>query len=110
MSEVKTMTVKELHDLRQASTNHLLLDVRTDAEVAIDSIPDSKHIVMDEIPEAHGQLNKNEKIIVYCRSGMRSARVAEFLIDQGFVDVTNLEGGILSWMEEIAPQSNSTNG
>jgi adenylyltransferase/sulfurtransferase len=40
---------------------------------------------------------------VYCRSGVRSGKAAEALVAAGFSSVTNLEGGVLAWANEIDP-------
>ena len=42
-------------------------------------------------------------ILVHCRTGGRSARVASVLIAAGFSDVSNLEGGIRAWAQEVDP-------
>ena len=38
-----------------------------------------------------------------CRSGVRSAKAAQFLVDNGFENVSNLVGGIIDWSEKIDP-------
>lgn len=45
-------------------------------------------------------LDKSHPVALYCRSGRRSRKAAEFLIKKGFPQVYNLDKGILSWMEE----------
>jgi len=47
-------------------------------------------------------LDKNNPIIVYCRSGVRSNRAANILIENGFSEVYDM-GGILDWQEEGFP-------
>jgi len=44
---------------------------------------------------------RSEPVIVYCRSGMRSAQAAMILEQLGFSDVSNLEGGMLGWQNSI---------
>tara|TARA_Y100001970_G_scaffold242289_1_gene306562 strand:+ start:13660 stop:13932 length:273 start_codon:yes stop_codon:yes gene_type:complete len=80
----------------------ILLDVRTDHEVLISKISDkSCHIPMNDIPSKIDDLDKNKEIIVYCKSGKRSARVCEFLENNNFLNTYNLKGGILAWENEI---------
>ena len=55
---------------------------------------------MNEIPERHSELMPDQKIIVLCKVGGRSAQVGNFLDENGFTDVTNLDGGILSWIDQ----------
>lgn len=78
-----------------------LLDVREDAELAIARVKGATHIPMGEIPEKLNQLNGDGPIVVMCHSGMRSQRVAEYLVGQGFSDVANLAGGIDAWSREV---------
>ena len=80
-----------------------LLDVREPWEVAIAAIPGSLGIPMAEIPARLGELREAGEIIVMCRSGGRSQRIADFLVAQGFARVSNLQGGITAWSREIDP-------
>ena len=44
-----------------------------------------------------------QPIVVYCRSGVRSAKAVQHLLDAGYLKVFNLEGGLLSWREAVDP-------
>ena len=101
MSQFKSMNANDLKKMRDDAVPHILLDVRMDQEVEICRIDGSTHIVMDEVPANLDQLDKDKKIIVHCKSGGRSAKVAQFLVQEGFGDVTNLEGGILGWIQDV---------
>jgi len=80
----------------------ILIDVRTDYEVLVSKISDkSCHIPMNDIPSRINELDNNKEIIVYCKSGKRSARVCEYLNNNKFLNVYNLKGGILAWSKEI---------
>ena len=52
------------------------------------------------------EINKGNEIIVHCKSGVRSARICEFLIDNGYKNVKNLKGGVIAWAQEIDPSLN----
>ena len=96
------ISVKELKDINEKKEKFLLLDVRTDAEVSKAVIPiNSIHIPMNLIPEKLNTFNKNDNIIIYCKSGVRSKKVCEFLKANDFNNVKNLEGGILAWAQTI---------
>jgi len=60
-----------------------------------------KLIPLAELPNQLADLeeNKNSEVIVYCRSGMRSATAKQFLMQHGFVNVRNLIGGVLAWQK-----------
>ena len=53
---------------------------------------------MKELPH-----NKNTKILVYCKSGARSAAASSLLVDAGYKKVYNIEGGIDNWVQEGYP-------
>ena len=78
-----------------------LLDVRNPEEIDIVQVSGATVIPMNEIPERFRDLNSDERIIVMCHHGMRSERVARYLIKNGYSDVVNLEGGIDAWAENL---------
>ena len=73
-----------------------LVDVREPNEVAAASLPDSIFIPLGELPERIGELDPNRPVALLCRSGGRSGKASEFLVANGFTDVTNLTGGMMS--------------
>jgi len=77
-----------------------IIDVRTHYEYMQGKLPNSKLIPMDQIPFRLNVLDKNKKILLYCRSGNRSMVVANFLLQNGFKEIYNLTYGILD-CEEI---------
>jgi sulfur-carrier protein adenylyltransferase/sulfurtransferase len=103
---IPQMTVKELKarlDQKEArNDNFLLLDVREPYEVQIATIG-GKLIPQNDVAARIGELNPAQEIIVHCRSGARSQRIAELLKTNGFQKVSNLAGGILAWSDEIDP-------
>jgi rhodanese-related sulfurtransferase len=99
------LTPREFVDRRAAGEPMILLDVREDWEVALAPVPtDTLHIPMGEISDRIGELDPNQATVVICRSGGRSAQVADFLERQGFGKVFNLAGGILAWSRVIDPR------
>ena len=79
----------------------ILVDVRRDDEYINGHIENSINIdyMSNEFVENTKRLDKNMPIILYCRSGRRSYLSAIILSENGFKEVYNLEGGILSWIE-----------
>ena len=73
---------------------HLLLDVRSEQEFNLSNIPNAFLIPLDELDGRINELPKNEEIVVYCKSGLRSERAARLLRDFGFERVRSLDGGI----------------
>ena len=81
-----------------------LLDVREPHEYAIAHLG-APLIPLGVLPERLGELeaHRNAEIVVYCRSGVRSARAVRLLRARGFEGAVNLKGGILAWSDEIDP-------
>jgi rhodanese-related sulfurtransferase len=78
-----------------------LVDVRTVNEFNEHYIQGAENIVFDsDFDQKLEGLQKNKPIIVYCRSGRRSAKCAEILARKGFTKIFDLKGGITQWMKE----------
>ncbi|MDH5164024.1 rhodanese-like domain-containing protein [Heyndrickxia oleronia] len=103
MSEFPIITPDELKEKLERGEKLNLIDVREADEVAEGMIPEAKHIPMGEIPESLDQLDQNVEYIMICRSGGRSARVCQFLQDNGY-KVVNMEGGMLNWTGVTKPK------
>lgn len=84
-----------------------ILDVRTPEEWAAGIIPGAKKMNLHD-PDFTTQLqalDKERPVLVYCRSGARSANAMKQMINMGFKEVYNLEGGILAWQTAQQPVS-----
>jgi adenylyltransferase/sulfurtransferase len=80
----------------------ILLDVREPHEYQIANIG-ARLIPLGEIPKRMSELNRNEEIVVHCKSGMRSAKAVAALREAGFPRVRNMKGGILRWSDTVDP-------
>jgi adenylyltransferase/sulfurtransferase len=80
-----------------------LVDVREPNEFQINRIPGTVLIPLGEIPRRYAELDKNDEIVVHCKTGGRSAKAADFLRSVGFSRVLNLKGGILDWIDKVDP-------
>jgi len=98
------ITVQELKIKMDENSNLQVLDVREPHEVQVGSIPGTIKIPMNSIPMKMDDLDSSKEIIVHCKSGMRSARICEFLAHNLFTDVQNVKGGIKAWSAEIDPE------
>ncbi len=83
----------------QGQEGVLLLDVREQWEYDEGHIPNITLIPMGDIANRLAEIPTDKTVIVTCRSGNRSGQVTEFLRQQGFENVHNMEGGILAWQE-----------
>jgi rhodanese-related sulfurtransferase len=93
-----TIDVATVHDLKD-NPNVFLLDVREPDEYAAGHIPGITLIPMGEVPDRLSELPRDKEIIITCRTGNRSGQVADFLREQGFTNVHNMNGGIVAWEE-----------
>ncbi len=82
-----------------------IIDVRTPEEHGTSCLEGSVNIdFLDKsFPTKIESLNKNGKYLVYCGSGGRSAQAAKLMDQKGFSDVSNLDGGIMAWLEKGMP-------
>ena len=96
------MTVAELKRRIDDGDAPLLIDVREPHEHEFCNIG-GELIPMAEIPGRISALDQTRETVVYCRSGIRSASVVDYMRDAGFARALNLRGGILAWADEIDP-------
>ena len=100
---IPQMTVQELKVRRDRGDDLFVLDVREPYEYQIANIGGTL-IPQNEVPQRLAEIDRNREIVVQCRSGGRSQRIAEFLAQQGYANVKNLAGGILAWADAIDPK------
>ena len=81
----------------------LVLDVRENWERDAARLPGTLDIPMMEIPQRLTELPRDRDIVVMCHGGVRSLKVAHFLAQNGFSQVTNLAGGIHAWANDVDP-------
>ncbi len=100
-TEVKTLSVDEFEKQIKADSSAQILDVRTAEEFnemqltgAINADWNSDHFAKDI-----QSLDPNKSTFVYCLGGKRSAAAAQKLLELGFKDVRNLEGGMRAWLQ-----------
>ncbi|MEM7163082.1 MAG: rhodanese-like domain-containing protein [Bacteroidota bacterium] len=87
--------------------DYLVLDAREKSEFDISHLPKSQWVGYDDFDISRiNQINKDQKIVVYCSVGYRSERIAEKLKKEGFNHVSNLYGGIFHWYNQGFPLEN----
>lgn len=102
----ENLDAKSFYDILQKDKAVLLLDVRTPVEYKEDGrIPGSVLIPVQVLPQYLKEIEKfkDKKVLVYCRSGNRSAVAARFLEQNGFKQVYNLKDGIIGWKKAGLP-------
>ena len=99
------VTVEEVSELlpQIRSGNIGLLDVREAFEVTICRIEGAQHIPLGELAGRVGEIGAGRRLLLYCKSGARSAHAVELLAAAGIDGAENMVGGIDRWREEIDP-------
>jgi adenylyltransferase/sulfurtransferase len=100
---IPQLSVKELKHRIDGGEDVFILDVREPYEYQIAQIG-GKLIPQNDVPQRLAEIPRDREIIVQCRSGARSQKIAEFLKQSGYPQVVNLAGGILAWSDEIDPK------
>jgi len=100
INEINTMEATRL-----MNDEALMLDVREDNEWAAGHLPNARHIRLRELSKRLPELEKykDKPIVVYCRSGYRSAHACSLLKKSGFTNPSNLAGGIVAWQQANLP-------
>ena len=98
----RQVTAQEAADMMARESGYVILDVRSQQEYATGHIPGAilipnENIGSNEIPELP---DKNQLIMVYCRSGNRSRQAAEKLVRLGYTNVVEF-GGVGTWTGEL---------
>lgn len=97
-SAMPSITTAELRSLLAGNFQGLLIDVREPQEHAMCSIEGARLIPLGTLKNHLAELPKDAEIYIHCKSGMRSGRAVEFMLDQGFTRVSNVTGGIDAWL------------
>jgi rhodanese-related sulfurtransferase len=80
-----------------------VIDVRQMEEIRTGTVPKAEALPLHTLPVKMHDLSKDEKLVMVCRSGARSAQACMFLQQQGFSNVYNLRGGMMGWMQSGFP-------
>lgn len=109
----KLLTLSELDYSQKlkANENPQLIDVRTPEEFDVEHLENSKNINWnsDSFISTVSKLDKSKPVFVYCKVGGRSNQAGNKLIEMGFKQVYNLDGGIMKWKGKKISKSNTTN-
>jgi adenylyltransferase/sulfurtransferase len=99
------ITAEELKARLDRGERPALLDVREPFEWNIVNLGEygARMIPLKELPQREAELDRSQELILYCRSGSRSARAVEYLRSRGFTNVHNLKGGVRGWAQDVDP-------
>jgi adenylyltransferase/sulfurtransferase len=104
-SSVPEITPTELKERLDAGDVPLLVDVREAFEASIADLPEhgQVRIPTGEFPLRFSEIDPDAEVVVYCRSGSRSEWATRILMQHGYENVRNLEGGVLGWRQDVDP-------
>ena len=96
------ITAEEAKQIMDSEEGYIILDVRTQEEYEEGHIPGATQISHEEIIEKAEEVltDKDQLILVYCRSGRRSKLAAEALVELGYTNIKEF-GGIIDWPYEV---------
>jgi rhodanese-related sulfurtransferase len=98
LNSIQEVDAPQLADWMDDESEQLhIIDVREMREISQGTVPGAKPLPMATLPARLHELNQTDKIIVVCRSGVRSAQVCMFMQQQGYDNVFNLRGGMVGW-------------
>ena len=99
---MKSISSTDAMDLMEQESNYIILDVRTPDEFATGHIPGAINVANESIADKEPAVlpNKEQLIMVYCRSGNRSKKAADKLAKMGYTNIVEF-GGINQWTGEI---------
>jgi adenylyltransferase/sulfurtransferase len=96
-----TLTAGELNAMKERGDDIYLVDVREPAEWEIVRIPDAVLIPKGDLPSKLADLPQNKPVVLYCKSGVRSAEALALLKDAGFADAKHVQGGVTAWQTQV---------
>ena len=99
------INVQELKERLDKGEDLVLIDVRQPNEHEEFNVG-GKLIPLGTVPMRMSEISedKDVEVVVYCRSGGRSGQAKQFLMQNGFSNVRNLQGGMLAWVDAYGTQ------
>jgi len=93
LQEINAQTLKTWLDKQDI----LLIDVREPGEYAAEHIAQAKLLPLSKFAPNQVNPQPGQKVVLYCQSSNRSGKVARQLLDQGFTNISHLQGGLPTW-------------
>lgn len=93
----------ELHQRLQRGDEVVLIDVRDPVEQQVSALPGALVIPLERLGQRIKDLDPEREYVLFCRTGVRSARGVRQMTAAGFSKVKNLRGGLNAWAEEVDP-------
>jgi adenylyltransferase/sulfurtransferase len=98
-----TITAPELKEMFDRGEEFLLVDVREPGEYEIVRIPGSVLIPKGDLPAKLSTLPQDKPVVLYCKTGARSAEALALLKGAGFATAKHVQGGVVGWAHQVDP-------
>lgn len=110
-TSITTLTPEAFANKIAETTNPQIIDVRTPEEYIGGAIEDAQNVNWNsaDFNSKIELLDKTRPVFVYCLSGGRSAEASQALVDKGFKEIFELQGGIMAWNNAGLPLANAVN-
>jgi parallel beta-helix repeat protein len=102
-ADFSNVTVSQAKNMIDSNTSLVILDVRNQSEYDTGHIRNARLIPVYELEGRLDELSKTDDILVYCKSGFRSSTASRILVDNSFMYVYNMIGGITAWISAGYP-------
>lgn len=98
---IKSISPQEAKQLIENESSLKLIDVREPWEYKLAKLENSQLIPLRDLTNHLEKFEPNDSFLIYCHHGSRSFYACAYMLQQGFKEVYNLEGGIDAWSKEI---------
>jgi adenylyltransferase/sulfurtransferase len=99
----RDITPAEVKEKLSSGSDVVLIDVREPYEWSAGHIGQAQHIPMAQVPQRLADIPKDREVVMICRSGGRSGRAQEYLLQNGYTRVKNMVGGMQRWARDVDP-------
>ena len=103
MARLPAIDVTTLRQRQTADPPPFLLDVREPWEFEAGHVPGAQLIPLAELEDRLNEVPRDRPVLVICHSGQRSLAAAGYLLQLGYADVSNVDGGTAAWIERGYP-------
>lgn len=104
-TSVPSIDAQDLEKEMKSASPPVVIDVRQPEERKNGVIVGDKNIPLGELDKRYSELPKDKPVVIYCRSGRRSANAVAKLMEKGYRNVKSLVGGINGWSKEAVQLS-----
>ena len=103
IGRIAIVSAQEAAESQADGSAALIVDVREPREFESLRAPGAALLPLAEFVARHADLPRDRQLLLVCRSGSRSLRAATFLMQQGFSNVANVDGGMIAWRNAGLP-------